>query len=63
MEPIPDKPNSLEAQDAAALARIFDRAKAGEFKCIALEYGHGRPGKSFCKVGVIWPQEKQAEFL
>jgi hypothetical protein len=62
-EPTNPKPTSLNAASADELAKLFDRAKAGEFRCIAMEYGHGRPGKPFCKIGVTWPEEKQTTLL
>ena len=57
------KPNVLTAKDKPELDDIFRRAEAGEFRLCAMEYGHGMPGKPFCKLGVIWPTERQDSLL
>jgi len=58
-----EKPTSLTAETPNELAKLFDRAKSGEFRCISMEYGQGRPGKPFCKIGISWPEEKQTTLL
>ena len=59
-DPSAIKPLSFEAKSPEELRQLFERGRAGEFRVIALQYGHGRPGKPFAKIGVIWPEEKQA---
>jgi hypothetical protein len=58
-----EKPTSLTARNKPELADIFRRHDAKEFRLCAMEYGHGRPGKPFCKLGVIWPTERQGELI
>ena len=63
MNPSPDKPTTLTAFNSAELFDLLARAGNGEFKTLTLEYGHGRPGKCFCTLGVIWPTEQQENLL
>ena len=60
-EPV-QKPKSLIAETQPDLLAIFDRARAGEFRCIALRYGR-KPGEPFAVVGVLWPRINQTELI
>lgn len=55
-------PTTLTAADKVELMNLLCRASLGEFRISTMEYGHGRPGKPFCKLGIIWKEEKQESF-
>lgn len=56
-------PITLTARDKPELEEIFRRQDAKEFRIATMEYGHGRPGKPFVTLGVIWPTEQQENLL
>ena len=60
IEPSAIKPLSFEAKSPEELRQLFERGKSGEFRVIALQYFHRIPGRPFAKIGVSWPEEKQA---